>query len=62
MKDIENELEQLQSRKKKNFLPKVKESQRCLEETFKEIEKNQTALEEICNDVSIFCKTKKTDR
>ena len=41
MKDIENELEQ-QSRKKEkeeNFLPKLKESQRCFEETFKEIEK-----------------------
>ena len=62
LKDIEKELEQLQSRKKEieeNLLPKVKESQRFCEETFKEIEKNQTTLEEMCNDVSIFCKNEK---
>ena len=62
LKDIDNELERLQSRKKEieeNILPKVKESQRCFEETFKEIEKNQTTLKEMCNDVSIFCKNEK---
>ena len=44
---------------KKNLLPQVKESQRCFEKTFKEIEKNQTTLKEMCNDVSIFCKNEK---
>ena len=62
LKDIEHQLQQLQSRKKEieeNLLPQVKESQRCFEETFKEIEKNQTTLKEMCNDVSIFCKNEK---
>ena len=62
LKDIEHQLEQLQSRKKEieeNLLPQVKESQRYFEETFKEIEKNQTTLKEMCNDVSIFCKNEK---
>ena len=62
LKDIENQVEQLLSRKKEieeNLLRKVKQSQRCFEETFKEIEKNQTTLEEMCNDVSIFCKNEK---
>ena len=59
LQDIENQLEQLQSRKKEieeNLLPQVKESRRCFEETFKEIEKNQTTLKEMCSDVSVFCK------
>ena len=62
LKDIEHQLERLQSRKKEieeNLLPQVKESQRCFEETFKEIEKNQTTLKEMCNDVSIFCENEK---
>ena len=62
LKDIEHQLEQLQSRKKeieKNLLPKVQETQRYFEETFKEIEKNQTTLKEMCNDVSIFCENEK---
>ena len=62
LKDIENQLQQLQSRKKEieeNLLSKCKESQRCFEETFKEIEKNQTTLKEMCNDVSIFCENEK---
>ena len=62
LKDIENQVEQLQSRKKEieeNLLPKVKESQRCFEETIKELGGNQTTLKEMCNDVSIFCKNEK---
>ena len=58
LKDIEHQLQQLQSRKKEieeNLLPQAKQSQRCFEETFKEIENNQKILKEMCNDVSIFC-------
>ena len=59
LKDIENQLRRLQSRKKdieENLLPKAKQSQRSFEETFKEIEKNQKTLQEMSSDVSIFCK------
>ena len=58
MKDIENQLQQLQSRKKeieKNLL-KAKQSQRSFEESFKQIENNQKILAEMCFDV--FAKTK----
>ena len=58
LKDIENKLEQLQSRKKEigeNLLPQV----RCFEETFKEIENNHKTLKEMCSDVSVFCKNEK---
>ena len=59
LKDIENQIEQLQSRKneiEENLLPKAKQSQFSFEETFKEIENNQRTLKEMCSDVSIFCK------
>ena len=59
LKDIANQIQQLQSRKKEieeNLLPTAKQSQRCVEETFKEIEKNQKILAEMCSDVSTFCK------
>ena len=59
LKDIENQIQQLQSRKneiEENLLPKAKQSQFSLEETFKEIENNQKTLKEMCSDVSIFCK------
>ena len=55
LKDIEHQLQQLQSRKKEieeNLLPKAKQSQ----ESFKQIEKNQKILQEMCGDVSTFCK------
>ena len=59
LKDIEHQLQQLQSRKKEieeNLLPKAKQSQFSLEESFKQIENNQKILEEMCCDVSTFCK------
>ena len=59
LKDIENQIQQLQSRKKEieeNLLPQAKQSQFSFEETFKEIENNQKILQEMCSDVSIFCK------
>ena len=59
LKDIENQIQQLQSRKteiEENLLPKAKQSQLSFEETFKEIEKNQKTLKEMCSDVSLFCK------
>ena len=59
LKDIENQIQQLQSRKKEieeNLLPKAKQSQFFIEETFKEIENNQKILQEMCSDVSTFCK------
>ena len=59
LKDIEIQLQQLQSRKKEiegNLLPKAKQSQRSFGETFKKIEKNQKTLTEMCSDISIFCK------
>ena len=59
LKDIENQIQQLQSRKneiEENLLPKAKKSQFSFEETFKEIENNQKTLKEMCSDVSIFCK------
>ena len=62
LKDIENEVQRLQSRKKEieeNLLPKAKESQRSFEKTFKEMEINQQTLKEMCSDVSIFCKNEK---
>ena len=62
LKDIENEVQRLQSRKKEIeeiLLPKLKQSQKSFEETFKEMEKNQQTLEEMCSDVSIFCKNEK---
>ena len=59
LKDIKNQIEQLQSRKneiEENLLPQAKQSQFSFEETFKEIENNQKTLKEMCSDVSIFCK------
>ena len=62
LKEIENQIQKLQERKKEieeNLLPKAKQSQRSFGATFKEIEKNQKTLEEMCSDVSIFCKNEK---
>ena len=59
LKDIEHQLQQLQSRKKeieKNLLPKAKQSQRSFEESFKQIKNNQKILAEMCFDASTFCK------
>ena len=59
LKDIENQLQQLQSRKKEieeNLLPKAKQSKLSFEETFKKIEGNQKILQDMCCDVSTFCK------
>ena len=55
LKDIEHQVQQLQSRKKEieeNLLPKAKQSR----ESFKQIENNQKTLQEMCCDVSTFCK------
>ena len=61
--DIENQIQQLQERKKEieeNLLPKAKEIQRSFEDnldiTFEEFEKNQKMLQDMCSDVSVFCK------
>ena len=57
LKDIEHELQRLQSRKKEIeeiLLPKAKQSQ--FEESFNHIENNQKILKEMCYDVSTFCK------
>ena len=59
LKDIEHQIQQLQSRKKEieeNLLPKAKQSQFSIEETFRKIESNQKILAEMCYDVSVFCK------
>ena len=59
LKDIENEIQRLQSRKKEieeNLLSKAKQSQRPFEEIFEEMESYKKTLEEMCFDVSIFCK------
>ena len=59
LKDIEHQLQQLQSRKKEieeNLLPKVKQSQFSFEESFKQIENNQKILQEMYDDVSAFRK------
>ena len=59
LKDIEHQLQQLQSRKKEieeNLLPKAKQSQFSCEESFKQIENNQKILKDLCFDVSTFCK------
>ena len=59
LKDIEHQLQQLQSRKKEikeNLLPKTKQSQRSFEETFEQVENNQKILQGMCCDVSTFCK------
>ena len=59
LKDIEHQLQQLQSKKKEieeNLLPKAKQSQTSFEETFEQIENNQRMLQEMCCDVSTFCK------
>ena len=59
LKEIENQIQKLQSRKKEirtNLLPKAKRSQLSFEETFKEIKNNQKILEEMCSNVSTFCK------
>ena len=59
LKDIEHQLQQLQSKKKEieeNLLPKAKQSQSSFEETLKQIENNQKILKEMCSDVSTFCK------
>ena len=55
LKDIEHLVQQLQSRKKEieeNLLYKVKQSQ----ESFEKIKKNQNILNEMCFEVSSFCK------
>ena len=59
LKDIEHQLRQLQTRKKEieeNLLPKAKQSQRSFVDIFKHIENNQIRLNEMCFDVSTFCK------
>ena len=59
LNDIENKIQQLQKRKKEleeNDLPKAKKTQSGLEEIFKEIEETKNILEEMCSDVSMFCK------
>ena len=58
LKDIEHQLQQLQSRKKEieENLLKAKQSQRSFEETFEQVENNQRILQEMCCDVSTFCK------
>ena len=59
LKDIEHQLQKLQSRKKEieeNLLPQAKQSQFSFEESFKQIENNQKILAEMCCDVSTFCK------
>ena len=59
LKDIKNQLQRLQSRKKEieeNLLPKAKQSQFSFKKSFKQIEKNQKILNEMCCDVSTFCK------
>ena len=55
LKDIEHQVQELQSRKKeieKNLLPQVKQSQRL----FEKMENNQKIIAEMCYDVSTFCK------
>ena len=57
LKDIEHQLQQLQSRKKEieeNL--KAKLSLSSFEESFKQIENNQKILAEMCFDASTFCK------
>ena len=59
LKDIEHQLQQLQSRKKEieeNLLPKAKQSQFSFGVSCKKIENNQEILAEMCSDVSTFCK------
>ena len=58
LKDIEHQLQQLQSRKKEieENLLKAKQFQFSFEESVKEIENNQKILAEMCFDVSTFCK------
>ena len=59
LKDIEHQLQQLQTRKKEieeNLLPKAKQSQFSFEESFKQIENNQKILKGMCSVVSTFCK------
>ena len=58
LKDIKRQIQQLQSKKKeieKNLF-KAKQTKFSFEESFKQIEKNQKILEEMCFDVSTFCK------
>ena len=59
LKDLERQIQQLQKRKKEleeNHLPNLKKTQRDLGELFKEIENKKYILEEMCSDVSMFCK------
>ena len=52
---IENQIQQLQARKKEieeNLLPNAKQSQFSFEEAFKQIVNNQKILKEMCSDVS----------
>ena len=58
LKDIEHQIQQLQSRKKEieENLLKAKQFQFSFEENFEEIENNQKILAEMCFDVSTFCK------
>ena len=59
LKDIEHQIQQLQSRKKEieeDLLPKAKQSKSSFEESFKKVENNQKILVEMCSDVSYFCK------
>ena len=57
LEEIENNLQRLKSRKKEieHLLPKVKEFQK----PFDIVENNQKILEEMCSNVSIFCKNEK---
>ena len=59
LKDIYYQIQKLQSRKKEieeNLLPKAKQSQFSVEESFKQMEHNQKVLKEMCFDASAFCK------
>ena len=59
LEEINNRIQKLQERKEEieeNLLPKAKGAKLLFEETFKEIEKNQKTLKEMCSDVATFCK------
>ena len=62
LKEMGKKIQQLQERKKEieeNLLPKAKQSQSSFEKKFLDIENNQKILQEMCSDVSIFCKNEK---
>ena len=59
MRDYEYYLQQIQKRKKEieeNLLPEAKQTQLYFENELKEMENSQKTLQEMCSDVSIFCK------